>query len=95
MKILPCSFTSPIILIIVKKESFQPRFVKQTNKKKTQTNSLTTSKLGGSAVGTLEGKDAIHLDRIKEWSYGNLMKFNKANCKVLQLGQDNPNIKTD
>ncbi|KAK4817543.1 hypothetical protein QYF61_019500 [Mycteria americana] len=41
------------------------------------------------AVNTLEGRDAIQgdLDRIERWACANLMKFNKAKCKVLHMAQ--------
>jgi len=43
------------------------------------------------AVDTLEGRDATHrdLDRLDKWACVNLMKFNKARCKVQHMGQGN------
>ncbi|KAK4819846.1 hypothetical protein QYF61_012991, partial [Mycteria americana] len=45
-----------------------------------------------SAVDLLEGRDAIQRnhDRLEEWTCVNLLKSNKAKCKVLHLGQGNP-----
>ncbi|GAB0203293.1 mitochondrial enolase superfamily member 1 [Grus japonensis] len=43
-------------------------------------------------VDTLEERDAIQrdLDSLQRWARVNLMKFNKANCKVLHVGRCNP-----
>jgi len=51
---------------------------------------VTDTKLHG-AVNMLEGRDAIQrdLDRLERWACAHLMKFSKAKCKVLYLGQDN------
>ncbi|GAB0186015.1 triadin [Grus japonensis] len=52
---------------------------------------LSNTKLYG-IVNTLEGRDDVQrdLDRLERWAHVNLLKFNKAKCKVLHMGQGNP-----
>jgi len=57
----------------------------------TLSKSVNTTKLSGVA-DMLQRRDIIQsdLDRLVRWAHANLMKFNKAKCKVLHMGQGNP-----
>ncbi|GAB0192532.1 cAMP-dependent protein kinase inhibitor alpha [Grus japonensis] len=50
-----------------------------------------STKLCG-VVDKLEGRDAMQrdLDRLERWAHANHVKFNKAKCKVLHVGQCSP-----
>ena len=52
------------------------------------------TKLGG-AADMSDGRVTIQRDqdRLDRWAYVNLMKYDKAKCKILHLSQDNPKHK--
>ncbi|GAB0186246.1 mitochondrial enolase superfamily member 1 [Grus japonensis] len=51
------------------------------------------TKVSGKA-DTSEGRATLQedLDRLEEWAYTNLMKFNKDKCKVFHMGKHNPGV---
>jgi len=62
-----------------------------TGIERTLRKSADNTKLCG-AVSTLEGRDATHRDlhRLEQGACAKLMKFSKAECKVLHLSRGNP-----
>lgn len=50
---------------------------------------LTTSNCVVWSTCWKEGMQRV-LERLEKWVHANLLKFNKAKCKVLHLGWDNP-----
>ena len=65
-------------------------FLGNSGAERTLSKFVDDTRLSG-AVNMLEGRNAIQRDliRLERWVHANLMKFNKAKCKVLHLGQGN------
>ncbi|KAJ7413437.1 rna-directed dna polymerase from mobile element jockey-like [Willisornis vidua] len=51
----------------------------------------------GNVVNIPQRRDAIERDlhRLERWASANLLKFNKAKCNILHVGQGSPKLKYD
>jgi len=70
-------------------------FINARDSKCTLSKSTDVTKMND-AVHTPEGWDTLQreLDKLEKWACVNLMRFNKAKCKVLHLGRGKPHINT-